>query len=85
MQNHAGSCSSETLARLQRVFDAVWLELEAKKSPHTFPWTVEASRYTIARLVLQHVNNVENAEHIKQEVLQTLASNGTKGGGSPSS
>jgi hypothetical protein len=80
LQSHAGSCSPEALARLQRIFDAIWLELEAKKSPHTFPWAVEAARYTIARLVLQHVNNVKDAEHIKREVLRTLTSGDTKNG-----
>jgi hypothetical protein len=80
MQSHAGSCSPEALGRLQKVFDAVWLELEQQKSSHTFPWAIEATRYTIAQLVLQHATNEKDAEHIKSKVLQTLTSDDTMSG-----
>jgi hypothetical protein len=75
MQSHAGSCSPETLVRLQKVFDAVWLELKARRSPHTFPWATEATRYTIANLVFRHVNEADrDAELIKRQVLQRFIS-----------
>jgi len=72
MQRLTAFCGPETLRRLQKVFDAVWLELEQQKSSHTFPWAVEATRYTIAQLVLQHSTTERDAEHIKSKVLQTL-------------
>lgn len=75
MQSHAGSCGPETLVRLQKVFDAVWLELKARKSPYTFPWATEATRYTIANLVFLHVNEADrDAEFIKRQVLQSFIS-----------
>lgn len=70
MQLRANSCSPETLGRLQNIFDAVWLELEQQRSRHTFPWAVEAARFTVARLVLAHVNDLHNLEQIKQDVLK---------------
>ena len=72
MQIRASSCSPETLHRLQKIFDAVWLELKRQKSPHTFPWAIEATRYSIARLVLAHVNDLKDADQIEREVLASL-------------
>lgn len=62
----------ERLHRLQRIFDAVWHDLKQRKSPHTFPWAVETTRFRIARLVLDHGGNFENMDRIKRRVLQSL-------------
>jgi len=34
----ASSCSPETLVRLQRIFDAVWRDVDQQKGKRTFPW-----------------------------------------------
>jgi len=74
MQIHPGACSPETLYKLQVIFDAVWRDLERRKSSHTFPWAIQATRYTVARRILQHVNDMNmDAEGIKRDVLQSFA------------
>lgn len=77
-QLHPGSCSPQALRRMQTIFDAVWLELERRRSPLTFPWAVEATRFTIARLVLGHVNALDDVERVKREVLQSITNSGTR-------
>ena len=72
MQIRASSCNPETLHQLQNIFDAVWRELEQQKGSHTFPWAIEATRFNIARLVLEHVNDLGNPDRIKREVLRDL-------------
>ena len=42
MQNRPRACSPEMLASLQRVVNAIWLELELEHSRHMFPWNVQA-------------------------------------------
>jgi hypothetical protein len=68
----ATSCSPETLARLQRIFDAVWREVEQQKGKRIFPWDIEATRFTIARLVLEHGRDLRNPAQIKREALGDL-------------
>lgn len=68
----ATSYSPETLVRLQRIFDAVWREVERQKGKGTFPWDIEATRFTIARLVLEHGRDQRNPAQIKREVLRGL-------------
>jgi hypothetical protein len=73
MQIHPGVCSPEKLRSLQRIFDAIWFELESKSSKHTFPWQSQAARYQIAGLLLDHANDRElDAEQIKHDILQSL-------------
>ena len=72
VQKSASACSPETIGRLQEIFDAVWHELSQQKSGHTFPWAIEASRYTVAHLVLKHVNELQDADEIKRVVLASL-------------
>jgi hypothetical protein len=67
-------CSPERLRRMQQVFDAVWRELKNQKSLHTFPWAIEATRFTIARLVLEHGGDLTNVDLVKQDVLDSLES-----------
>ena len=66
------ACSPEALHRLQSIFDAVWRELERQKGKHTFPWAIEATRFTIARLVLKHVRDLRNPDQIQRDVMRDL-------------
>ena len=73
MQNHPGACCPELLLSLQQIFDAIWSELEAKQSRHTFPWTAQSARFRIAHYILEHLNDAElEVDRIKREVLQKL-------------
>jgi hypothetical protein len=73
MQTHPGACGPETLRSLQKIFDAIWSELESKSSRHTFPWQSQAARYQIAGLLLDHASDRElDAEQIKHDILQRL-------------
>jgi hypothetical protein len=72
VQIQPSSCSPETIRRLQNIFDAVWRELEQQKGKHTFPWAIEATRFTIARLVLEHTGDPRTPTQIKREVLRNL-------------
>jgi hypothetical protein len=80
VQNSASACSPETIGRLQEIFDAVWLALGQQKSPHTFPWAIEATRFTVARLVLEHVNDLQHPERIIREVLEAFTNPGELAG-----
>jgi hypothetical protein len=57
---------------LQKVFDDIWLKLERQNSPLTFPWAIEASRFTLARLVLEHWRKAKDADKIRREVLERM-------------
>ena len=73
MQTHLGACGPETLRSLQKIFDAIWSELESKSSRHTFPWQSQAARYQIAGLLLDHASDRElDAQQIKHDILQRL-------------
>lgn len=72
-QHRPKACSPRTLSELQTVFDAVWAQLERERSNLTFPWAIEASRFIIARLVLEHLDDAKDKDRIKQTVLQRLA------------
>jgi hypothetical protein len=75
MLTQSGAYSPEQLSSLQRIFDAIWLELESKASRHTFPWQAQAARYQIAGFLLAYANDRElDVEQIKHEILQRLAS-----------
>ena len=79
MQTRPGVCSPEKLRSLQRIFDAIWSELESKSSKHTFPWEVQAARYQIARYLLKHATDrVMDVEQIKLEIFQKLVERGTR-------
>lgn len=77
-QNKLAACSPQTLSELQVVFDAIWQQLLSERSRLTFPWAVEASRFTIARLVLEHLNDSKDVARIKQDILIRLAKNGNR-------
>ena len=64
------------LSELQAVFDAIWKQLVCERSKLTFPWAVEASRFTIARLVLEHMDDSKDVARIKQDILTWLGKNG---------
>jgi hypothetical protein len=65
------------LGSLQKIFDAIWLELESKRSRHTFPWDTQSARYRIANYLLGHVNDLNlDVDEIKQEVLQKMGEGG---------
>jgi len=68
----ATSYSPETLVRLQRIFDVVWREVEQQKGRRTFSWDIEATRFTIARLVLEHGRDERNPAQITRQVLSDL-------------
>ena len=72
MQPRASVCNPQTLIRLQNIFDTAWLQLSRKKGKHSFPWAAEASRYTLAQLVLAHARDVRHIDEIVQEVLTTM-------------
>lgn len=77
MQTHPGACSPEKLHSLQKIFDAIWLELESMHSRHTFPWDTESARFQIARYLLDHVNDLNvDVDQIKREILQKLGEGG---------
>lgn len=78
MQIRPTSCSPETLRRLQTIFDAVWNEVEQQKGKRTFPWAIEATRFTIAHLVFAHVNDRRNSDQIKHDVLRDLEYTGDR-------
>jgi hypothetical protein len=67
-----GVCSADTLRRLQSVFDMAWLQLEGKGGRSTFPWAIEASRYTLAKLVLAHSRDYRQVEEIARDVVDAL-------------
>jgi hypothetical protein len=75
-QTRPDACSPQTLSELQGVFDAIWDQLERERSRLTFPWAIEASRFAIARLVLEHLDTSQNRDGIKEVVLQELARGG---------
>jgi hypothetical protein len=72
MQQRASVCSPQTLIRLQNIFDTAWLQLAHKKGRHSFPWAAEASRYTLAQVVLTHAQDARHVDDIVQEVLATM-------------
>jgi hypothetical protein len=72
MQSRASVCSPQTLIRLQNIFDTAWLQLSRKRGRHSFPWAAEASRYTLAQIVLTHARDVRQLDEIVQEVLTTM-------------
>jgi hypothetical protein len=73
MQNHPGACSPEMLLSLQKIFDAIWLELETKHSKHTFPWDTQSARFRIAHWLIEHVNDAElDVDRFKRDILQRL-------------
>jgi hypothetical protein len=72
MQPRASVCNPQTLIRLQNIFDTAWLQLTQKKGRHIFPWATEASRYTLAQLVLTHARDVRQIDDIVQEVLTKM-------------
>lgn len=72
MQISDGVCSTDTLRRLQSIFDMAWLQLEQKGGRSTFPWAIEASRYTLAQLVLAHSRDYRQVDEIVQEVVDAL-------------
>ena len=46
--------------------------MELQKDTRTFPWDIEATRFTIARLVLEHGGYERNPAQINREVLSDL-------------
>ena len=72
MQISDGVCSADTLRRLQSIFDMAWLQLEQKGGGSTFPWAIEATRYTLAQLVLAHSRDYRHIEEIVKEVVDAL-------------
>jgi hypothetical protein len=72
VQVNDGVCSADTLRRLQSIFDRAWRQLEQKGGRSTFPWAIEASRYTLAQLVLAHSRDYRHVEEIVQEVIDSL-------------
>ena len=72
MQVNDGVCSADTLRRLQSIFDMAWLHLEQKGGRSTFPWAIEASRYTLAQLVLAHSRDYRHVDEIVQDVVDAL-------------
>lgn len=58
------------------MFDAIWAQLELDRSKLTFPWAIEASRFAIARLVLEHLDDSSDLNRITEVVLQKIARNG---------
>ena len=73
MQTRTGACSPEKLSSLQKIFDAIWDELESTASKHAFPWQAQAARYQIAGFLLEHANDRElDVEQIKLEVFRRL-------------
>ena len=73
MQSHPGACGPEMLRSLQRIFDAIWIELESKHSRHTFPWDAQSARFQIAHYLLDHLNDAQlDVARIKRDILQKL-------------
>ena len=66
MQIGDGVCSADTLRRLQSIFDLAWLQVEQKGGRSTFPRAIEASRYTLAQLVLAHSRDYPHVKEIAQ-------------------
>ena len=68
MQTFTGSCSPERLHTLQKIFDAIWSDVQAGSHRAT-----EALRNEIARRVVRHLNDADpQPDEIAQAILSSL-------------
>ena len=68
MQTFSGSCSPERLHTLQKIFDAIWSDVQAGSHRAT-----EALRNEIARRVIRHLNDVDpQPDEIVHAILNSL-------------
>jgi hypothetical protein len=74
MQNFAGSCNPEQLHTLQRVFDLIWMELQANKfANYTGPSDPDAVRNEIARRVFDEFGfDGADGDEITRRVLKSF-------------
>ena len=70
MRIDPGSCSPEQLGSFQRIFDAVWMELQGNGGFGGF--TTETLRNEIARLVMNYTETDLSDDEIISEVLTSL-------------
>jgi len=85
MPTHAGS--PEQLRVLQKIFDALWLDLENSRSKYVFPWDAQANRERIAVLVVKHLNDrILDVAGLKRAILDEFdGSHNAEHGGMPDS
>ena len=78
MPGRGQAISTETLQRLQAVYDAAWKQLLRQKSKHTFPWAIESTRFLLARVVLEHAHDYREQADIVDDVVERIetSSNG---------
>jgi hypothetical protein len=50
------------------VFDAIWQRLESQRSPLTFPWAIEATRFTLAQLVLEYLDDSKDLHEVMRRL-----------------
>jgi hypothetical protein len=73
-QNHRHAINTDMLDRLQSIYEAVWQELLRQRSPRTFPWTAERTRFLLARAVLKHARDYRPPSDIVRDVVQVIES-----------
>ena len=77
MQGRGHAISTETLHRLQAVYDAAWEQLLRQQSKHTFPWAVESARFLLARVVLEYANDYRDQADVVNDVVEIIETTAT--------
>jgi hypothetical protein len=74
MQSRGHAINTETIRRLQDIYEAAWSELVHRRSPHTFPWAAESTRFLLARVVLEHSRDYRDEAEIVADVVERIES-----------
>jgi hypothetical protein len=72
MQSRGQAINTETLRRLQAVYDAAWEQLLHRKSKHTFPWAIESTRFLLARVVLEYAQDHREQADVVNDVVEKI-------------
>ena len=74
VQSRSHAITTETLRRMDDIFEAAWQELLRRRSRHTFPWTIESTRFLLARVVLEHARDYRDEGEIIDDVVERIES-----------
>jgi hypothetical protein len=80
VQGRGHAINTETLQRLQEVYEAAWEQLLRKKSKHTFPWAIESTRFLLAQMVLEHARDYRDQVDIVNDVVERIETTSTMRG-----
>jgi len=72
MQSRGHAINTDTLRRLQAVYDAAWQKLLHQQSKHTFPPAIENARFLLARVVLEYARDNRDQADIVSDVVERL-------------